>query len=110
MFSTDSDPTKSKTKCAYVCGAKKNLPRPAPITLCGRELPWVTSATHLSHELHESGSMDYDAVVKRATYQTACGNQVNFTFCQPYRDCLCLEGILLFLLWVNVMGSEWWEG
>ena len=68
MFSTDPDPRKSKTKCIYVCGAKKNLSRPAPLTLLGRELPWVASATHLGHELHESGSMDYDTVVKRATF------------------------------------------
>ena len=28
----------------------------------------MSTATHLGHELHESGTMDYDAVVKRATF------------------------------------------
>ena len=68
MFSTDPDPSKSKTKCIFVCGTKKTLRKPAPLTLCGRELPWVGTATHLGHELHESGSMEYDAVVKRAIF------------------------------------------
>ena len=68
LFSTDPNPIKSKTKCIFVCGAKTRLSRPAPLTLCGRDLPWVSTATHLGHELHESGTMDYDAVVKRATF------------------------------------------
>jgi hypothetical protein len=68
MFSTDPDPRKSKTKCIFFCGTKKTLRKPAPLTLCGRELPWVASATHLGHELHESGSMEYDAVLKRAIF------------------------------------------
>ena len=33
-----------------------------------RALPWVTSATHLGHKIHESGNMIYDAHVKRAQY------------------------------------------
>ena len=42
--------------------------KPAPLTLCGHQLPWVESAVHLGHELHESGLMDHDAVVKRAQF------------------------------------------
>ena len=68
MFSTDPNPSKSKTKCIFVCGNKKNLVKPAPLSLCGRELPWVSTATHLGHELHESGSMEHDAHVKRAIF------------------------------------------
>ena len=68
MFSTDPNPSESKTKCIFVCGSKKNLVKPAPLTLCGRELPWVSTATHLGHELHESGSMEHDALVKRAIF------------------------------------------
>ena len=68
MFSTDPNPSKSKTKCIFVCGASRNLSRPAPLTLCGRDLPWVSTATHLGHELHESGTMEYDAAIKRATF------------------------------------------
>ena len=41
MFSTDPSPSKSKTKCIYVVGNKKNMSKPAPLILCGRELPYV---------------------------------------------------------------------
>ena len=49
-------------------GKKKNLPKPVPLELSGKELPWVSTATHLGHEFHESGTMDYDATVKRAEF------------------------------------------
>ena len=68
MFSTDPNPNKSKTKCIFVCGTKKNLVKPAHLTLGGRELPWVTTATHLGHELHETGTMEHDALIKRAIF------------------------------------------
>ena len=31
-------------------------------------MPWVERATHLGHELHESGSMEFDASCKRAQF------------------------------------------
>ena len=68
MFSTDPNPAKSKSKCIFVCGKRSNLVKPAPLTLYGKELPWVVSATHLGHELHESGMMDHDSRVKRAEF------------------------------------------
>ena len=68
MFSTDTNPSKSKTKCIFVTGPKRNLSKPAPLTLCGRDLPWVSTATHLGHELHESGLMEYDAGIKKAIF------------------------------------------
>ena len=64
QFSTDPDPVKSKTKCIFICGNKKNLVKPAPLTLCERALPWVRTASHLGHGLHESGTMEHDARVK----------------------------------------------
>ena len=68
LFSTDPDPAKSKTKCIFVCGAQKKLAKPAPLSLCGRELPWVSSATHLGHELSETGTMEQDVKEKRAIF------------------------------------------
>ena len=68
MFSTDPNPVKSKTKCIFVCGKSKNVQRPAPLFLDGKELPWVDSAVHLGNVLHESGSMDKDVNVKRASF------------------------------------------
>ena len=67
-FSTDPDPKKSKSKCIFVVGKRRGLAKPSPLTLCGDSLPWVESAVHLGHELHESGLMDHDAVVKRAQF------------------------------------------
>ena len=67
-FSTDPDPRKSKSKCIFVVGKRRGLTKPSPLTLRGHNLPWVDSAVHLGHELHESGLMDPDAVVKRAQF------------------------------------------
>jgi hypothetical protein len=67
-FSTDPDPKKSKSKCIFVVGKRRGLTKPSPLTLCGDQLPWVPSAVHLGHELHESGLMEHDVVVKRAQF------------------------------------------
>ena len=67
-FSTDPDPRKSKSKCIFVVGKRRGLSKPSPLTLCGDQLPWVKSAVHLGHELHESGLIDHDAIVKRAQF------------------------------------------
>ena len=67
-FSTDPNPEKSKTKCIFVCGRSKNLQKPAPLLLDGKVLPWVESAAHLGNVIHESGTMDKDAKIKRASF------------------------------------------
>jgi len=38
---------------------------PAPVQLYGVDLPWVVRPTHLGHELHQDGTMDLDAKMKR---------------------------------------------
>ena len=38
------------------------------MVLDGKELPWVDSALHLGHILHESGSMEQNVKIKRATF------------------------------------------
>ena len=67
-FSTDPNPKKSKSKCIFVIEKKRGLRKPPPLVLCGHDLPWVPSAVHLGHELHETGTMDHDAVIKRAQF------------------------------------------
>ena len=79
MFSTDPNPSKSKSKCIFVCGNKKNLEKPAPLSLCGRELPWVSSASHLGHEISETGDMEKDVLEKRALF-IAQSVQIRETF------------------------------
>ena len=40
QFSTDPNPQKSKSKCIFMKGNKKNLVKPPELRLCGRSLPW----------------------------------------------------------------------
>ena len=51
-----------------MCGQARKLGKPEPLALDGKDLPWVESAHHLGHILHESGSMDQDLKVKRAAF------------------------------------------
>ena len=67
-FSTDPEPSKSKTKCLFICGRKKHPVYPAPLQLYGVDLPWVEHATHLGHELHQDGTMELDTKMKRAGF------------------------------------------
>ena len=92
MFSTDPDPVKSKTKCIFVCGDKKRLAKPAPLTLCGRDLPWVATATHLGHELSELGTMEQDAKEKRAAFiSRSVEIRETFKFASPVEVVQALE-------------------
>ena len=56
-FSTDPVPHKSKTKCLYFVGNKRNKEKPAPLTLCGRVLPFVKQSGHLDNILTEIRDM-----------------------------------------------------
>ena len=67
-LSTDPVPVKSESKCIYVVGNKRNVEKPAPLTLCGRLLPWVDQADHLGNMLTSKGDMEHDAVIKRAKF------------------------------------------
>ena len=83
-FSTDPNPNKSKTKCIFVCGRQVGLAKPAPLYLNGKILPWVSSATHLGHEIHESGSMEHDSKVKRAKFiSDSVDIRETFSFANP---------------------------
>ena len=68
VFSTDPVPKKSKTKCIFVTGRKRNMAKPAPLILCGRELPYVSQAEHLGNMLTEQGDMEHDVTIKRAKF------------------------------------------
>ena len=63
-FSTDDCPRLSKTKTLYMCGSMTEKNYPAPLRLNNRVLPFVTTATHLGHELSQNCSLDQDAKVK----------------------------------------------
>ena len=83
-FSTDPNPKKSKTKCLYMCGSVNNVTYPAPMKLYGVDLPRVTNAVHLGHELHQTGNMEYDAKVKRASFiEKSTEIREMFSFAHP---------------------------
>ena len=83
-FSTDPDPSKSKTKCMYICGKTKDPVYPAPLQLYDVDLPWVVHATHLGHELHQDGSMELDAKMKRAAFiENSTSIREMFGFAHP---------------------------
>ena len=45
-----------------------NVQYPTSLQLDGVDVPWVTSAFYLGHELHQVGTMEHDAKVKRAIF------------------------------------------
>ena len=58
--------------------------KPDNLTLLGEQLPWVTTADHLGHVLHQSGTMDQDALVKRARFiDKTIGIREAFSFAYP---------------------------
>ena len=83
QYSTDPNPTKSKSKCLYMCG--KNTARyPAPLTLNGQNLPWVSTAMHLGHELSQLANMEQDAKIKRGMFiEKSTDIRQMFSFAEP---------------------------
>ena len=82
-FSTDPNPNKSKSKCLYFCG-KENTPYPKKLTLNGEDLPFVKQATHLGHELHQNGNMNFDIQTKKARFiQDSISIRETFGFAEP---------------------------
>ena len=83
QFSTDPEPSKSKTKCMYMCG-QPDSEYPMALKLCGQELPWVKHATHLGHELHQTCSMEFDANMKRGEFiENSVQIRETFYFANP---------------------------
>ena len=105
QFSTDPNPTKSKTKCIFMTGKRKNLPKPVPLVLSGKELPWVCSATHLGHEFHESGNMDHDSNIKRAEFiRKSTEIRETFFFASPVEVLLAVK-----VFAADMYGGNLWQ-
>ena len=84
VFSTDPNPIKSKSKCLFMCGYMNNVQYPAKLQLDGKDLPFVESASHIGHELHQMCNMDYDIKVKRAQFiDTSTNVRDIFSFAHP---------------------------
>ena len=106
QFSTNEDPVKSKSKVLYVVGPRGGgLPRPAPLVLCGRQLPWVERADHLGHALHQDGLMRQDCREKRAKFiDTSVKIREAFYFAHPHEQILATEKYCTALY-----GSNLWD-
>ena len=83
QFSTDPNPSKSKTKSVLFCG-RNTCEYPLPVKLDGKDLPWVDRVDHLGHILHQSLSMELDASRARASFMTRCSDiRDQFYFARP---------------------------
>ena len=66
------------------CGKKEDAQKPVPLFLYGKELPWVATATHLGHELHDGGSMSYDIKCKGNGFISKSSEvRESFSFAHP---------------------------
>ena len=88
-FSTNQDARLCKSFCLYLVG-----PRPersthypsTPLTLNGVTLPWVKSAVHLGHTIHQDLTMSSDAAVRRAMFiSRSVEVRYQFSFASPAR-------------------------
>ena len=84
VYSTDPNPRKSKTKCMFMAGGVRNVVYPAPLKLNNQDLPWVETASHLGHELHQQCDMTYDCKIKKAEFiNSSTDIRETFSFAHP---------------------------
>ena len=103
-FSVDSNPKLSKTKCIFF-GNHRSRPLPVPLTLYGKELPWVENAMHLGHQLHSSLSMDQDVKTRRAAFiARSVEVREQFSFAPPLQRLRAVQ-----LLCCDAYGSPLWR-
>ena len=78
-FSTDPNPSKSKTKYIAWLNVKRNLPN---IILSGNKTPWVSKIKHLGNTItNHSSIMTKDMEEKKAKYIAKCNELIQeFSF------------------------------
>ena len=98
QFSTDTDPIKSKSKCIFMTGTRlRRTPKPANLCLYGVKLPWVVSATHLGHELHQDTNMEFDCKSKHAQFiQNSTSVRETFKFADPEQVLQVLQAVKVY--------------
>ena len=67
-FSTNVNPSKSKTKCVIFSKKAKDRINVLPVKLNGDDLPWVPEIKHLGNLLESNNSMKRDVTVKRGKF------------------------------------------
>ena len=91
-FSTHPEPSKSKSKAMHVVGPRQAADPPAPLTLCGAHLPWVTRCDHLGCTLTSDGLMDQDCREKRAQFiDNTVKIREMFSFAHPSEILLAID-------------------
>ena len=92
-FSTDTDPTRSKSKVIYVTGTRvPTANKPAALILCNRPLPFVERADHLGIALHVSGELKQDCREKRAQFiDKSAKIRETFKFGHPAEQIFAVE-------------------
>ena len=107
-FSTDADPSKTKSKAIYVIGkgaSKSKSKKPNPLLLCGKELPWVNRAVHLGIALTEQGDLLQDCKEKRAQFINKSAQiRETFEFAHAMEKVLATEKYC-----TSIHGSELWD-
>ena len=105
QFSTDEVPDKSKSKAIHVVGCRGAQPKPEPLWLCGKPLPWVKRGDHLGHTIHEDGTMGQDCVAKRARFiDETCKIRETFKFAHPQEKLAAIEKYC-----TSMYGSNLWD-
>ena len=80
-------------------------PKPTNLQLYRTDLPWVKTATHLGHELHQASTMDQDAKVKRARFiGDSTEVRETFNFAEPQQ---ILQAVRLYC--GHFYGSMLWD-
>ena len=104
VFSTDPVPSKSKTKCVLFHG-KRKVRYPEPIYLDGKALPWVERVQHLGHTLHETISMDFDAIRAKTSFMSRANDvRDKLFFCHPSLKMKAIE-----LYCCDAYGAMLWD-
>ena len=104
-FSTDPVASKSKSKCILFCGRLGKVSYPAPVKLCGQDLPWVVTADHLGHTLGQMTNMEDDCKRARAKF-IAKSSEVRdqLRFAQPLQVLKAIE-----MMCMDSYGSMLWD-
>ena len=105
-FSTNDDPSLSKSKVLYVVGRRGGaLSKPVWLQLCGRPLPYVERCDHLGQSLQTHGRMIGDCRQKRAQFiDSSVKVREAFHFAHPLEQILATEKYCC-----SFYGSNLWD-
>ena len=107
VFSTSQDPKLCKSFYLFFVGPRpeRKIWYPTPLVLNGVVLPWVKSADHLVHTIHQDLTMTADAAVRREKFiSSSVEVRSRFSFAAPSQILRAVR-----LLSCDVYGSVLWR-